>query len=365
MGWTDWIRPRARRGQVLKPPPVYPQPGSTRIRGVAEQADQEAFAALAAWTELMVTLWPSFPHFQRFSQDDRLDGGIRLNSAMIELADLDKELGLIGEAQPTVPLHFDIKGRQMRTSWVDTDNTQNLDMRLNHPIKVKLPVPVLFKAGEDSALLVDIQEDGHRLIFEGGPEFNVRVGESIHIRHPSLEVCGPLFTDAEKDKIAKVRAAGIRLWFLSYVEEARDLDEFRELIGDAAEVRLKIESQRGLEYVERAWKKRDGFSLVNARGDLYVELERPHEILAATKLIIDKDPEATVGSRILLSTFHDPVPSCADFSELAWLYDIGYRRVLLCDEMCLKEEALTTAVGAFQAFRESYSTTSPRPTLSR
>lgn len=78
------------------------------------------------------------------------------------------------------------------------------------------------------------------------------------------------------------------------------------------------------------------------------------EILAATKLVIEKDPEATVGSRILLSTFHDPVPSCADFSELAWLHDIGYRRVLLCDEMCLKEGPLATAVGAFEAFRESY-----------
>ncbi len=304
--------------------------------------------------ELMVTLWPSFPHFQRFSQDGRLNGGIRLNSAMIELADLDKELRLIEEAAPTIPLYFDIKGRQMRTAWVDTDNDRFLDMRLNHPIKVKTPVPVLFKAGEDSALLVDVTEDGHRLIFEGGPEFNVRVGESIHIRHPSLEVCGPLFTDAEKDKIAKVRAAGITRWFLSYVEEARDLDEFRELIGRDTEVRLKIESQRGLEYVRSDWKKQDGVSLVNARGDLYVELERPHEILAATKLIIEKDPEAVVGSRILLSTFHDPVPSCADFSELAWLHDIGYRRVLLCDEMCLKEDSLAAAVGAFQAFRESY-----------
>lgn len=303
--------------------------------------------------ELMVTLWPSFPHFPRFSQDQRLDGGIRLNSAMIELQDLDKELEIIQAAEETVPLYFDIKGRQMRTTWVDEDNTRNLDMRINHPIKVKTPVPVLFKAGEDSALLVDIQEDGHRLIFEGGPEFMVRIGESLHIRHPSLEIGGPLFTQAEKDKIAKVREAGINKWFLSYVEEEGDLWEFRELVG-AGEIRLKIESQRGLGYVQNAWKPREGYNLVLARGDLYVELERPHEILAATKLVIAKDPGAIVGSRILLSTFHDAVPSCADFSELAWLWDIGYRRFLLCDEMCLKEEALATAVDALDTFRTSY-----------
>lgn len=304
--------------------------------------------------ELMVTLWPSFAHFGRFSQDLRINGGIRLNSAMIELADLDHELGIIARAPALVPLHFDIKGRQIRVTEVDTKNTHDLDMTINHPIEVETPTPVLFKAGEDSALLVEVRDDGRRLIFEGGPEFMVRTGESLHIRHPSLKIGGPLFTNAEKDKIAKVRASGMKRWFLSYVEEARDLDEFRELIGDDVEVRLKIESQRGLEFVQNGWKKRDGYSLVNARGDLYVELERPHEILAATKLIIEKDPEATVGSRLLLSLFQNPVPSCTDFSELAWLYDIGYRRVLLCDELCLKEGPLAAAVGAFEAFRDSY-----------
>ena len=333
--------------------PSWMRPSSYSAGTILEAEDDRILAKLATWPELMVTLWPSFPHFERFSRDKRLDGGIRLNSAMIELADLDQELGIIRDTGSTVPLFFDIKGRQLRTTWVDEDNTTNLDMRLNHPIEVETPVPVLFKAGEDSALLVDVQEGGHRLIFEGGPDFMVRIGESIHIRHPSLKVGGPLFTDAEKAKIAKVRKAGIDKWFLSYVEEARDLDEFRELVGDG-EIRLKIESKKGLQYVEHCWKPRDGYNLVAARGDLYVELDQPHEILAATKLIIDKDPGAIVGSRILLSTFLNPVPSCADFSELAWLQDIGYRRILLCDEMCLKEEALATAVSAFQAFRDSY-----------
>lgn len=305
--------------------------------------------------ELMVTLWPSFPHFRRFSQDHRLDGGIRLNSAMMSATDLDAELDIVHKHPSAVPLYFDIKGRQMRVTDVDLDNDRFLDMTINHPIEVETPVPVLFKAGADSALLVEVTDGGRRLIFEGGPQFMVRPGESLHIRHPSLRVRGSLFTDEEKKKIEKVRAAGIDRWFLSYVEEERDLDEFRELIG-VGEVRLKIESPKGLSFAAR-WKRRNGYNLVLARGDLYVELERPHEILEATKMLIAKDPGAIVGSRILLSTFHEPVPSCADFSELAWLYDIGYRRFLLCDEMCLKEDALSTAVDALDTFRECYSTT--------
>jgi hypothetical protein len=85
-----------------------------------------------------------------------------------------------------------------------------------------------------------------------------------------------------------------------------------------------------------------------------VELEHPHEILGAMKVLIEKDPEACVGSRMLLSVVNDPVPSCADWHELAWLYDIGYRRMMLCDELCLKDDLLSTAVNAFQAFRLSY-----------
>ena len=38
--------------------------------------------ALKLKLELLVTLWPSFPHFERFATDTRLHG-IRLNSAMI------------------------------------------------------------------------------------------------------------------------------------------------------------------------------------------------------------------------------------------------------------------------------------------
>lgn len=302
--------------------------------------------------QLMVTLWPSFPHFPKFAADPRLRG-IRLNSAMMAPTELTKELELAAAPEVEVPLWFDVKGRQMRVAEVIPDD-DHLDLRLNHPIFVRTPATVLFKAGADAARLDRLEEGGRRLVFQGGPHYLVREGESLHIRHPSLEIRGPLFTDAELEKIAMVRAAGCRRWFLSYVEEAADVDRFLELVGRDAEVMLKIESPRGLDYVARDFVKRENLTLVAARGDLYVELERPHEILAATKLIVERDPEACVGSRILLSTIQSGVPECADFSELAWLYDIGYRSMMLCDEICLKEKLLARAVNAFDAFRQAY-----------
>ncbi len=303
--------------------------------------------------QLMVTLWPSFPHFPRFAHDTRLSG-IRLNSAMMSVSELDQELELVRKLEDPVPLYFDVKGRQLRVTDVHL-NPDYLDLEVNHPIKVKTPTTVLFKAGADEALLREVRDRGRRLIFHGGPKYIVRPGESLHIRHPSLQVGGPLFTDQEIEKIEKVKNAGFTRYFLSYVEASEDVEEFRDLVGRDAEVMLKVENKKGLRFVFEQFKKVSGISLVAARGDLYVELDRPHEILPALRLIIEKDPEACVGSRMLLSVIDEPVPSCADFVELAWLYDIGYRRMLLCDELCLKEELLATAINAFMTFRDTYS----------
>ncbi len=306
--------------------------------------------------DLMVTLWPTFPHFPRFAHDMQLSG-IRLNSAMMSNPELEKELATIAKTKPTVPLFFDVKGRQLRIASVNF-NPNYLDITLNHPISVAVsatsPLPVLFKAGADGAMLERVEEDGRRLIFRGGPHYMVRPGESLHIRHPSLVVKGPLFTDEELLKIEKVKAAGFKRYYLSYVEEQSDVDQFLELVGKDCQVYLKIESKKGLEFVARKFRKRPNLVLVAARGDLYVEIDRPHEIMAALKLIIEKDPEAQAGSRILLSVVQEPVPSAADFLELAWMYDKGYRSMLLCDELCLKEDLLSTAIRAFADFKKSY-----------
>ncbi len=137
------------------------------------------------------------------------------------------------------------------------------------------------------------------------------------------------------------------------MERQRDIEEFREYVGDS-QIIAKIENKKGLEYVEKEFKKQDGLSLMAARGDLYIELQKPHHILHALKLVIKKDPEASVGSRFLLTALNNPVPECTDFSDLAWLFDLGYRRMMLCDGLCLKEEPLARAVNILDAFRDSY-----------
>jgi hypothetical protein len=301
-------------------------------------------------TELSVTLWPSFPHFKRFAYDPRVTG-IRLNSAMMSNPELDKELGLLKLLPGTNPLFFDIKGRQLRVTEVIT-NQDHLDLRLNHPIETRQDVVVLFKAGADYAILDHLEEDGQRLVFKGGPHYKVKEGESLHIRDLSLRVKGNQFTPQELLKIEKVKAAGFTRYFLSYVERQSDVDEFRELVGKDSEVWLKIENIPGMHYAAHTFRKKENLTLVAARGDLFVELDKPHHMIDALRALIEADPLACVGSRILLSTIESPVPSCADLCEIAWLHDIGYRRMMLCDELCLKENLLASAVGAFDAVKK-------------
>jgi len=300
--------------------------------------------------EFLVTLWPTFPHFKKFARDSRLSG-IRLNSAMMKSDELSNEFSIAESVKGHIPLYFDIKGRQMRVTDV-SPNKDHLELTLNHPISVKTPSTVLFKAGADYAVLDKIVDKKH-LIFQGGPDYMVYPGESIHIRDPSLQVLGPTFLPYEIEKIEMAKKAGFSRFFLSYVENQRDIEEFREYVGDS-EIIAKIENKKGLQYVANEFVKQPNLSLMAARGDLYVEIDKPHQIMDALKLIISKDSHASVGSRILLSLVHEDVASCSDFLDLSWLYDIGYRKMMLCDELCLKESLLSNAVNTLDAFRKNY-----------
>jgi hypothetical protein len=300
--------------------------------------------------ELYVTLWPTFPHFRRFATDYRL-AGIRLNSAMLKVQEIEQELEIANSIPDALPLFFDIKARQLRIREVFA-YPDHLELRLNHNITVQTPTVVLFKAGEDHAVLEKVV-DGNHLVFEGGPEYNVYEGESLHIRHPSLEVTGQIFCDYEIEKIERAKELGFSRWCVSYVQAQRDIDLFRDYVGQDMVV-AKIENKKGLDYVANVFKKQDNFWLMAACGDLYVEVDKPHHMMEALKLVIAKDPEAFAGSRMLLSIVQKPVPKLADLLQLAWLYDIGYRKMMLCDEICLKEGLLSTAVNVFESFRGVY-----------
>ncbi len=300
--------------------------------------------------DVLVTLWPNMPHYVQFAKDKRVKG-IRLNTAMTNTEELPSLLSYAREIAYGKPLYFDVKGWQLRITEI-SPRKDRLECMINHAIKVETPTPVLFKAGADGALLKCV-EDGKKLIFDGGPEFNLRVGESLHIRHPSLTLTDYIFPPEQREYLQIAKAAGFTHYMLSYAHAMNDVHEMRRYIGDA-HVDLKIEDRKGLAFVTTDYVKTPNLGLLTARGDLFVEVEKPHQILNATKQIIKADQDAIIGSRLLLSVTEGHVPSCADINELAWLFDLGYRRFLFCDGLCLKPEALDRALDIMYRTYDEY-----------
>lgn len=338
-------------------------------------------------SSLMVTLWPTMPHFRRYAgMGADVLAGIRLNSAMIGIDELYDALSIVGSLpKGHAPCYFDVKGRQLRVAEI-IENANYLELRLNHPIKAQTPATVLFKAGSDPARLVKISEDGKRLLFDRNPRWSVRVGESLHFPEGVDVIAKSIFTEFETQKINLVRNSGlIRRWFLSYVESIDDIDQFHELVAPYQydELLLKIESPRGLDFA-REWGHKLGHKihLTAATGDLYVEVPQPHDILESVQTIVKADPNAVMASRMFLSVCRTPSthlanqvrklaerypdaaaeilrtvgesvaprdPDFADFAQVEWLKAQGYKRFMLCDELCLHEKMLDVAVGAFHA----------------
>ena len=133
---------------------------------------------------------------------------------------------------------------------------------------------------------------------------------------------------------------------VTIIESIEDINELLKLDPNA-NILAKIESKKGLQFVKNDYEQiKNNVRLLVARADLYIELDRPHEILNALRLIIEKAPNAIAASRILES-FIDlkRIPRCSDFTDLGFLLEIGYKTLLLGDDLCQNEEALLSALG--------------------
>ena len=80
-----------------------------------------------------------------------------------------------------------------------------------------------------------------------------------------------------------------------------------------------------------------------------MEVPRPHQVVSALKTVIEADPEAVVASRIFDSLAWQPVPVSADISDVAFLLEIGYRRFMLGDQVCLKRDTVMEALNLLEA----------------
>jgi hypothetical protein len=272
-------------------------------------------------------------------------GGLRLNTVMPLREGPGEALDRLSKFGQ--PLWVDLKGRQLRV--VGAAIPPYSEIFLSHPIQVETPVDAFFSDGREMGRIVAV--DGNRVILEDGPRRLIGPGESVNIVHPSLRIEGTL-TETDHAYLAAMRERGLKNVMISFAESPADADEVRNLLP-GAEVVQKIESLRGLDYI-RTEQARHG-RLMAARGDLYVEVARPHQILPALKDIIRADPNAIVASRILDSLAYTPIPDSADLGDVGFLLEIGYRTFMLGDQVCLKRDSVIEALNLLDESSKDFS----------
>ncbi len=294
-------------------------------------------------TTAIVTV-PPYANFLAELTTHPLVSGFRLNTVM-PLKEGPRE-ALERLSRYDQPLWVDLKGRQLRV--VGAAMPPFTEIHLSHRIHVKTPVDAYFSDGNERARVVAV--DGDRIILEDGPRRLIGPGESVNIIHPSFEVEGML-TETDRAYLAAMKEMGLNKVMLSYVESPEDVEEVKRLLSEA-DVMLKIESQRGLAFAKKHGSKYG--RLMAARGDLYVEVERPHKIISALKTIIAADKDAVVASRIFDSLAWQPVPVSADIGDAAFLLEIGYRTFMLGDHVCLKRDTVMEALNLLEEMGEEY-----------
>lgn len=331
----------------------------------------------------IVTIPPYAPYLKKIVQHPIVEG-LRLNTVMPpkeSLDDLLKRLkGIAGEK----PVWLDLKCRQLRVSrgafydapkkpfmievegkkvvldpsspkvhgQLKTPPWTLLEIDHNIELDTTKPVRCYMNDGLDSAYVVGVV-DGNKLIMLDGPKKVVGGGESINIMHPSLKIKG-YFTDLDVQYIEAGKKNGVNTVMLSYVEGKQDILNLYNLNPNAKTV-AKIESGKGLEFITDGYVGlADKVTLMAARGDLFVEVKRPHQILEATRSIVQADENAIVASRLFSSLRHSYSPSCQDISDIGFLMEVGYKRFMIGDEICFEEDSLFSALNVLYAISQEY-----------
>lgn len=298
-------------------------------------------------TDAIVTIPPYAPFIDEVIGHP-IVSGVRLNTVMPIKGELVDTLGNLKELvdKEEKKLWIDLKCRQLRVKTFGVPPFTEIE--LTHNLEVETPVTAYFSDGRETAEVLKV--DGNRLIMQEGPQRVVGPGESVNILHPSLKIDGYL-TERDREYIAAAKELGLHHYMLSFVEQEEDIEAIREIDPDA-EVVAKIESLKGLRYIDDQWS--GSSRIMAARGDLYVEVRKPHHITRAMEYLISKDEKAIVASRIFPSFAYSLEPSCSDIGDVDNLLRMGYRSFMLGDDVCMKREPVLSSLALLGSMAKYY-----------
>lgn len=240
---------------------------------------------------------------------------------------------------------IDLKGRQLRiANWAVPNYGKII---LNHEIEVDCPARVVFRGNDISEIKV---AQGNVIYVDPPPKYAVGAGQAINVHGKNLKIRGYLTSD-DKEYIEAGTMLGADDYMLSFVEEKSDLEEVENL-NPKSKMVLKIESPRGLDFVSQTdFKLPLGGALMAARDDLMINIgENKALMLDALSMLIKKDSNAIVASRIFSGIESDGSVSMGDLSDLKLMQLMGYKNFMLSDGIC--DRHFDCAIKAWEDFKE-------------
>ena len=157
-----------------------------------------------------------------------------------------------------------------------------------------------------------------------------------HVNLPGIRVNLPAITEKDKQDIAFGIEQEVDYIALSFVREAKDIDELRELLGKKAnkiKVIAKIEDQEGVRNLETIIRAADGVMV--ARGDLGVEVkiqDLPNIQRQIVRRCAELGKRVIVATHLLESMIENPIPTRAEVTDVANAVYEGVDAVMLSGE---------------------------------
>ena len=144
--------------------------------------------------------------------------------------------------------------------------------------RVTLPHPEIFAAmkvggrllvddGKVRLRIVDVREGEADCRVEAGRKLSDRKGVNV----PDAVLPLSALTEKDRRDVAFAKELGVDWIALSFVQQPKDVIEARRIVGDAAQLMVKMEKPSAIDHLDELVMLADGMMV--ARGDLGVEMQ--------------------------------------------------------------------------------------------
>lgn len=290
---------------------------------------------------LMATL-PSLSNMKKvesvfqspYISEVRFNTGVQTQYTMKETLEMLRQLSI----KHGKKLWIDIKGRQLRVAkWADPLYSC---IELNHNVEVLYPAQIYFRNG-DRVNITHIK-DGNKIFVDPLPREALGAGQSVNIVAKEMKIDGYL-TQKDIKYLIACKEMNMPYIMASFVESFEDLQQILSLLP-GAQIVSKIESLKGIDFISNYQIP----NLMAARDDLYLQSGQSYHMLNYLKTIIERDSNAICASKIFLSLERRETVDFADFADLELMYNMGYKKFMLCDNVC--NYSFAKAIQAWEEF---------------